>query len=112
MGTIRRTHSPAFKKQVVLEMLKEVKTRSEIASQFGIHPALADKWKSVALTNLEHLFTEKYDQDRIRDKTLIDELYRQLGQLKYELGWFKKKDGYCRIGKRLRSLTIRKTDYQ
>lgn len=74
-------------------MLKEAKTRSEIASQFGIHPALADKWKTVALTNLDQLFTDRYDKDRIRDKALIDELYRQLGQLKYELSWLKKKMG-------------------
>jgi transposase len=93
MGTVRRTHSPAFKKQVVLALLKEDKTRAEIASQFGIHPALADKWKVVALANLEKLFAEKYDKERIRDKALIDELYRQLGQLKYELSWLKKKMG-------------------
>ena len=93
MGTVRRTHSPAFKKQVVLEMLKDVKTRGEIASQFCIHPALADKWKTVALNSLEKLFTDGYDKERVRDKALIDELYRQLGQLKYELGWLKKKMG-------------------
>lgn len=93
MGTVRRTHTPAFKKQVVLELLKEEKTRSEIASQFGIHPALGDKWKTVALAGLEKVFTGHEDQERIRDKTLIDELYRQLGQLKYELGWLKKKMG-------------------
>ena len=93
MGNIRRTHTPAFKKQVVLELLKEEKTRGEIASKFSIHPALADKWRMIAMSGLEKVFTEKYDQDRIRDKTLIDELYRQLGQLKYELGWLKKKMG-------------------
>lgn len=93
MGTIRRTHSPAFKKQVVLDLLREEKTRGEIAAQYGIHPVLADKWKTVALANLDQLFTDKYDKERIRDKLLIDELYRQLGQLKYELGWLKKKMG-------------------
>jgi len=93
MGTVRRTHSGAFKKQVVLDLFKGEKTRAEIASQYGIHPALADKWRMMAVAGLEKVFSEKYDQERIQDKTLIDELYRQLGQLKYELGWLKKKMG-------------------
>jgi len=40
------------------------------------------------LTNLEKLFSEGYDKERVRDKELIWELYRQIGQLKYELDWF------------------------
>lgn len=91
---IRRIHTPAFKAQVVLTMLKDDKTRGEIASEFGIHPTQADKWKQIVLSALPVLFTDgKGDELKSKEK-LIDELYKQLGKLKYEAEWLKKKIGY------------------
>lgn len=91
---IRRVHTPAFKAQVVLAMLKSDKTRGQIATEFGIHPTQADKWKQKALAALPTLFTEGAgDELKAREK-LIEELYRQLGKLKYEAEWLKKKIGY------------------
>jgi len=94
MGIQRRTHPPAFKKQVVLELLKGEKTRNEICSQFGIHPALADKWKVLVLSEMDRLFTDGIDHERRRDKELIEELYKQVGKLQTQLEWLKKKMGY------------------
>ncbi len=94
MGIQRRQHPPAFKKQVVLEILKGEKTRNEICSQFGIHPALADKWKTVVVTDMDKLFTGGMDLERRRDKELIEELYKQVGKLTTQLDWLKKKMGY------------------
>lgn len=94
MGVQRRQHTPAFKKQVVLEILKGEKTRNEICSQFGIHPALADKWKSLVVSEMEKLFTGGMDFERKRDKELIEELYKQVGKLQTQLEWLKKKMGY------------------
>jgi len=91
---IRRVHTPAFKTQVVLALLKGDKTRGEIASEFGIHPTQADKWKQKFLVALPTIFIEgKGDELKAREK-LIEELYRQLGKLKYEAEWLKKKIGY------------------
>lgn len=93
---IRRVHSPEFKTQVVLAILKGDKTRSEVCSQFSIHPTQADKWKQKILSGLPTLFTEgKGNLIKEREKE-IEELYKQIGQLKVETDWLKKKMGYSR----------------
>lgn len=94
MSIQRRQHPPVFKKQVVLEILKGEKTRNEICSQFGIHPALADKWKTLVVSEMDTLFTGGMDLERKRDKELIEELYKQVGKLQTQLEWLKKKMGY------------------
>lgn len=66
---IHRVHTPSFKTHVILSMLKGDKTRREIASEFGIHPTQADKWKQIVLSALPVLFTDGKG----------DELYKQLG---------------------------------
>jgi len=94
---MRRIHTPEFKTQVVLAILKGDKTRLEVCSQFGIHPTQADKWKNKVLTGLPTLFTDgKNDLLKERDE-LIEELYKQVGQLKVELDWLKKKMGLARF---------------
>ena len=100
MDNIRRNHPPAFKAQVVLALLKEEKTISEICSQFCIHHTQATKWKGKAVDNLSHLFDDKLIGDRIKEKDhIIDDLYREIGQLKMELEWLKKKMGYTHTWK-------------
>lgn len=93
---IRRVHTSDFKTQVVLAALKGDKTRSEVGSQFGVHPTQVEKWKQKVLSGIPILFTEgKSDVIKERDK-LIEELYKQIGQLKVELDWLKKKMGLIR----------------
>ncbi len=92
--TLRRVHSPSFKVQVILGLLKGDKTRNEVCSQFGIHPTQADKWKKKALAGLEQIFTDGVRIQENQDKELIEELYKQVGQQKVELDWLKKKIGF------------------
>jgi len=94
MGVQRRQHTSNFKKQVVLELLKGEKTRSEICSQFGVHPTLADRWKTLVISEMDKLFTGGMDLERKQDKELIEELYKQVGKLQTKLEWLKKKMGY------------------
>lgn len=94
MGIQRRVHTIAFKKQIVLELLKGEKTRNEICSQFGVHPSLADKWRMLVVNGMDKLFTGGMDLERKRDKELIEELYKQVGKLQTQLEWLKKKMGY------------------
>ncbi len=90
---VRRIHTPAFKSQVVLAMLRGEKTRGEIASEFQIHPVQADKWRQKVIESLSHIFSGGIkDEERKREK-LIEELYKQIGQLKVETDWLKKKIG-------------------
>ena len=90
---MRRVHTPAFKKQVALALLRGEKTLNEIASEYGIHPTQADKWKQQLLSGIEKIFSEGLkDEEKEREK-LIEELYKQIGQLKVESDWLKKKIG-------------------
>lgn len=93
MKTLRSKHSPAFKAKVAIEALKEDKTSAEIASHYQVHPTQIRHWKSTLNQGVVELFTDnRQRQDRDKDK-LIEELYQQIGQLKVELDWLKKKSG-------------------
>lgn len=93
MENLRRRHTPSFKAKVALEAIREQKTSAELASQYQVHPGQIRNWKAMATKGLIDLFTDKRknrDQDR---EELIQELYRQLGQLNADLNWLKKKSG-------------------
>jgi transposase-like protein len=93
MGNIKRKHLPSFKARVALELLKETNTASAICSKYAIHPTQAGMWKERALAGLESLFRAAPDLEARRKDELIEELYKQIGQLKVELDWLKKKTG-------------------
>ena len=90
---MKTKHSPAFKAKVALEAIKEEKTSAEIASLFQVHPVQIRRWKTVAINGLTNLFSGKKNRDNLEKEELIEELYKQIGQLKVELDWLKKKSG-------------------
>src|SRR5258708_10508593 len=91
--SIGRVHSPVFKAKVSLEALKEQKTIAELASMYGVHPTQITKWKKKALEILSQGFSEQKKQQEHNDGELIQELYRQIGRLKVEVDFLKKKMG-------------------
>ena len=90
MSRKRAQHSAAFKAKVALAALKETRTVSELAGQFSVHPTQVHKWKRQMLQGAETLFLGPgvKQQD---DQTELGELYEQIGRLKMELEWLKKK---------------------
>lgn len=92
-SNIKRQHPASFKAQVVLELLKESKTIAQVCSQYSIHSTQASNWKAQALVGLQGIFTGKPVAELDKRDRLIAELYRQIGQLKVELDWLKKKMG-------------------
>lgn len=91
MPNIKRSHSSGFKAKVALDLIREVDKMSAICSKYSIHPTQAGKWKQQALLGLEASFSGK-TSDVIKAKDeVIEELYKQIGQLKVELDWLKKK---------------------
>jgi putative transposase len=93
MAGKRKHHTAAFKAQVALAALKGDKTVSELASQYGVHPTLIHGWKKLLLANAEGLFangSKAATADAEADKA---ELFEQIGRLKMELEWLKKKVG-------------------
>ena len=89
----RRSYSNALKAKIVLEVIEGQKTMAEIASAYSVHPNQISKWKKQVLEGLPDIFSgneaEKYRQET--QKQLIAQLYQQIGQLKVELDWLKKK---------------------
>ena len=89
----RRRFSAEFKARVAWEALKEQKTIAELAAEYEVHPSQITQWKKQLLDALPEVFSQRRDQDRKRQEELTDRLYRQVGQLKVELDWLKKKLG-------------------
>lgn len=90
---MRINHSPTFKAKVALEAIKEERSSAELASEYQVHPGQIRNWKAVAINGITELFIGKRQKVDKDNKELIEELYRQIGQLKVELDWLKKKSG-------------------
>ena len=93
MNNLRRKHTARFKTNVILELLKEEKTSGQIASQFGIHPTQIRHWKKQALEGLEVIFSNGIKSELVEKNELVEQLYKQIGQLKVETDFLKKKMG-------------------
>jgi transposase-like protein len=88
---MRKQYDAAFKAKVALEAVKGEKTIAQIAGEFGIHPNQIQRWRKQLLEMLPDLFSDRRKRvDKDRDD-LESELFRQIGQLKVELDWLKKK---------------------
>lgn len=91
MRNMRRHHDSAFKAKVALEAIKGEKTMAQISSEYGVHPNQIRQWRKHLLSELPGLFSDKRQKaDKDREE-VESELYRQIGQLKVELEWLKKK---------------------
>lgn len=90
---IRRVHPATFKAKVALEAIKEQRTIAELSSLYGVHSTQITKWKRQALDILTAGFSEKQKQKEHDDRALIQELYQQIGRLKVEVDFLKKKMG-------------------
>jgi len=89
----RKRYDNHFKARVVLEAIKNQRTMAEIASEYGVHTNQISKWKKHVLDELPGIFSNKREKTQQDNAALQDELYRQIGQLKVELDWVKKKVG-------------------
>jgi transposase-like protein len=94
MAGQRKRYGAALKAKVALEAIKGQRTVSEIASEYGVHPNLITKWKKLVIEESPGIFSDKKERIEKQSQELESELYRQIGQLKVELDWLKKKSGY------------------
>ena len=90
MARKRKVHTAAFKAQVALAAVKGDRTINELASQFEVHPTLVHSWKKQLLESCESIFASGI-KTNTGNETLQAELYEQIGRLKMELEWLKKK---------------------
>jgi len=92
--SIRKQHNSGFKAQVALEAIRNQRTIAEIAGEYGVHPSQVNKWKKQILDGIPTIFSGSHDKSKHDGEKLQAELYQQIGQLKVELDWLKKKVGY------------------
>jgi transposase-like protein len=88
---MRKGYEGAFKAKVALEALKGEKTLAQLSSQFGVHANQIRQWRKRLLDELPKLFSDRRQKGGQEKDDLISELYRQIGQLKVEVDWLKKK---------------------
>ena len=94
MSNKRKKYSSEFKAKVALSALKNEQTISELSQQFGVHPNMISTWKKKALVeNAANTFVKGHKpRKKVDDK--IDELHRQIGQLKVENDFLSRKLGF------------------
>jgi transposase len=88
---IRRHFGAAFRAKVALAAVQGDRSLSELSSQFGVHATQVSAWKKQLLDNVECIFSEGNQREDREREALEAELYQQIGQLKMELEWLKKK---------------------
>ncbi len=93
MTTTRKQYSPKFKARVAIEAIRGDKTLSQLGSQFKVHPIQIAKWRKSALDQLPELFVDGRKGRSRNGEAESDALYEEIGRLKVELDWLKKKVG-------------------
>jgi len=93
MQNKRRNYSAAFKAKVALAAAKGDKTIAELASEYQVHPTQITQWKNQLLESLPEIFSRRRQNSQQVQDELTAQLYQQIGQLKVELDWLKKKSG-------------------
>jgi len=92
MSKKRKQHSAQFKAKVALAALQNEETTAQLASRFDIHPTMISTWKRQLLDSAADLF-DNNQKSRKQVEGQLDELYRQIGQLKVENDFLARKLG-------------------
>jgi len=88
---MRKSYDAAFKAKVALEAVKGEKTMAQLSSEYGVHVNQIGQWQKRLLQELPDVFSERRRKKEDETEEMTAELYRQIGQLKVELEWLKKK---------------------
>lgn len=91
MSDIRKRFTSQNKAMVAIEAIKEERTIAELSSHFGVHGTQVSAWKKQAIETINQGFADKRQRDDLDKDQLIEELYKQVGQLRVENEWLKKK---------------------
>src|ERR1043166_9913599 len=91
MPVQRKQYSVDFKAKVAFEAIRGTKTANKIASEYGVHPTQIAEWKKLVLERIPDLFNSRGSEKNKSEEALIATLYQQIGQLKVELDFVKKK---------------------
>lgn len=93
MSTSRKKRSAALKAKVAIAAIKAQKTTNQVATDFEVHPSQVAKWKKQALDSMPDIFKRSPRPGEDQHQRQLSALYEQIGRLKVELDWVKKKSG-------------------
>jgi transposase len=93
MSNKRKKYSPQFKAKVALAALRNEQTTAELSQRFGVHPTMIAAWKRALVESATDIF-DKGQKSRKHVDSKIDELHRQIGQLKVENDFLSRKLGF------------------
>jgi len=91
LTTKRKQYSNDFKFKIALEAVKGVKTVSQLAAEYNVHPTQIGTWKKQLVQQGKTLYTRPNDRQQLEQQDKEAALYEQIGRLKMELEWLKKK---------------------
>ena len=91
----RRSFTPEFKAEVVLELLREEKELNQLATEHEIAPNMLRNWKKEFLANASNAFSNKkdkiFEEEIVAYENKVENLYKTIGQLTVHVDWLKKK---------------------
>lgn len=93
---MKKRYTTQQKASIVLEILKEERSVSQLASEHGIHPNQLYKWKAQVIEKLPDVFDDEHKDEKalkIEHDRQLKELYAEIGKLSTQLAWLKKKSG-------------------
>jgi len=90
---MKKSYTATFKAQVVLELLKETKTISQLSSEYGVHPNVLREWRQAAIKGLPDVFENR---DSLTEASAayerqLEDLYAEIGRLTTHVNFLKKK---------------------
>jgi len=90
----RKKYTKELKTKVALSAIKGNQTANEIASEFGIHASLVNRWKKEAIEALPLVFGDTQAKQSKEIEVERERLYQKVGKLQVELDWLKKNTGH------------------
>jgi len=94
MGVRRKSHPKELKAKVALEAIRGDRTINEIVSEYGVHSSQVTAWKRRVLEELPEIFSNGRTRRHEDEEALKARLFQEIGELKFELDWLKKKSRF------------------
>ena len=91
MSQKRKRHSDEFKARVALEAVKGIRTLSELGSEYRVHPTVIAHWKRQLVSGAVEVFSRASGRNGRTEEELTAPLFEEIGRLKMEMDWLKKK---------------------
>jgi len=90
---MRKQYTAALKAKIVIEILQEEKTLTQLASDYEVSSKQLSRWKNHVLSEMPRLFERQVTQSQEKQEQKLTELYAEIGRLTTQVNWLKKKSG-------------------